>query len=57
MQEQLRQTFDGRVSFDEIERRLYSHDVGDVPAMVKLLIGKAVADAVVQPETERESVI
>ena len=53
----MRQTFDGRVSFDEIERRLYSHDVGDVPAMVKLLIGKAVADAVVQPETERESVI
>lgn len=56
LQEQLRQTFDGRVSFDEMERRLYSHDVGDVPLMVKPLLGKALADAVVQPKSEDELV-
>ena len=56
LQEQLRQTFRRRVSFDEMERRLYSHDVGDVPMMIKPFIGKAVADAVVQPKTEEELV-
>ena len=54
LQEQLRQTFDGRVSFDKVERQIYSHDVGDVPLMVKPLIGKALAAAVVQPQSEEE---
>ena len=54
LQEQLRQIFDGRVSFDKVERQIYSHDVGDVPLMVKPLIGKALAAAVVQPQSEEE---
>lgn len=56
-QEQLRETFRSRVSFDEMERRIYSHDVADIPKLVKPLIGKAVADAVVQPENEAELVL
>ena len=52
----LRQRFDGRVSTDLIERRIYSHDVGVMPPLVKPLIGKAVADAIVQPRDEAEIV-
>ncbi|OQW94547.1 MAG: Fe-S oxidoreductase [Beggiatoa sp. IS2] len=53
-QEQLREKFRARVSFDEMERRIYSHDVGDIPKLIKPLIGKSLADAVVQPENEAE---
>ena len=46
--------FAGRVSFDSFERMLYSHDVGEIPLMIKPLIGNTVPDAVVQPESEAE---
>ncbi len=52
----LRQRFDQRISTDLMERKIYSHDVGVMPPLVKPLIGKAVADAVVQPEGEDEVV-
>jgi Fe-S oxidoreductase/FAD/FMN-containing dehydrogenase len=39
-----------------MEREVYSHDVGVMPPLVKPLIGKAVADAVVQPRDEEEIV-
>jgi Fe-S oxidoreductase/FAD/FMN-containing dehydrogenase len=39
-----------------MERKLYSHDVGVMPTLVKPLIGNAVADAVVQPQDEDEVV-
>ncbi|MHB8895490.1 MAG: FAD-binding and (Fe-S)-binding domain-containing protein [Candidatus Geothermincolia bacterium] len=48
--------FDGRVSFDETERRLYGHDIGSIPGMVKPFTGRTVPDAVVQPESEQELV-
>ncbi len=52
----LREHFDGRVSTDLMERKIYSHDVGEMPPLVKPLIGKTLADAVVQPQQEQEIV-
>jgi len=52
----LRERFHNRVSTDPMERKIYSHDVGVMPSLVKPLIGKALADAVVQPESEEEVV-
>ncbi|HHS97965.1 MAG TPA: FAD-binding oxidoreductase [Chloroflexi bacterium] len=52
----LRERFHNRVSTDLMERKIYSHDVGEMPPLVKPLIGKALADAVVQPKNEEEIV-
>ncbi len=43
-----------RVTTDLDERRIYSHDVGTLPRLVRPLLGAALADAVVQPRTEAE---
>jgi hypothetical protein len=48
----LSKTFGARVSFDPVERMLYSHDVGDIPYLIKPLLGKTTPQAVVQPENE-----
>ena len=53
-QDDLRRKFGEWVSFDLEERRIYSHDVGVVPKLIKPLVGDATADAVVQPETEAQ---
>ena len=37
-----------------MERRLYSHDVGAIPSLIKPLIGDALPDAIVQPQNEAE---
>ena len=50
----LRERFDDRFSNDMMERKIYSHDVGMMPPLVKPLIGKAIADGVVQPQDEGE---
>ncbi len=50
----LGERFDRRVSTDLMERKIYSHDVGVMPPIVKPLIGKAIADAVVRPKDEAE---
>jgi Fe-S oxidoreductase/FAD/FMN-containing dehydrogenase len=50
----LRGTFGSRVSFHEIERKLYGHDIAVLPSLVKLLLGNTIPDAVVQPENEEE---
>jgi Fe-S oxidoreductase/FAD/FMN-containing dehydrogenase len=54
--EWLSQRFDDRVSTDLMERKIYSHDMGVMPPLIKPLIGRAVADAVVQPQDEGEIV-
>jgi Fe-S oxidoreductase/FAD/FMN-containing dehydrogenase len=41
-----------RARFDLRERRIYSHDTGVLPAAFRRLAGPALADGVVQPETE-----
>ncbi len=48
--EELEEIFGKMVSFDEIERKIYSHDVGVPPKIFKKVIG-GVADAVVKPES------
>ena len=41
------------ISFDKVERKLYSHDVGSVPKLVKPLLPGGVAGAVVRPRSEQ----
>jgi Fe-S oxidoreductase/FAD/FMN-containing dehydrogenase len=50
----LQRKFGERVTFDPVERRLYSHDIGALPHLVKPLVGNTTPDAVVQPESEAE---
>jgi FAD/FMN-containing dehydrogenase len=50
----LQGTFGTRVSFHEIERKLYSHDIAVLPSLVKPLLGNTIPDAIVQPENEKE---
>ncbi len=52
----LRERFDSRVNTDRLERQIYSHDVGVMPPLVKPLIGKSLADGIVQPRNEDEIV-
>jgi Fe-S oxidoreductase/FAD/FMN-containing dehydrogenase len=56
LQDELKATFGDRVSFDRIERKLYSHDIAAVPPLAKPLLGGKLADAVTQPTTEEELV-
>jgi len=44
------------VNFDKVERKLYGHDIGAMPSLVRPLIGSTIPDAVVQPESEEELV-
>lgn len=53
MWEELKKIFGDRVSFDEIERMVYGHDVASLPAAVEKLVLK-LPDAVVQPENAEE---
>ena len=48
--------FGDRVSFNKVERKLYGHDIAEVPSIIKPLVGKTIPDVVVQPETEDELV-
>ena len=52
----LAKKFGNRVSFDRLERKLYGHDIAVFPSLVKPVIGKAIPEAIVQPESEEELV-
>ncbi len=52
----LDRTFGERMTTRRVERKLYSHDIGEMPSLIKPLIGNPLADAVVQPATEEEIV-
>jgi len=54
LQQELRQMFGPRVNFDEMERKIYSHDVGVMPRLIRPIIGNPVSAAVVQPKSEDE---
>ena len=54
IREQLEEIFDSRVTFDPVERRLYSHDVGVFPRLVRPIIGNTMPAAVVRPHDEEE---
>ncbi len=53
MRQELERIFGDRVTFDRVERMLYSHDVANLPTAVEKMVLKT-ADAVVQPETADE---
>jgi Fe-S oxidoreductase/FAD/FMN-containing dehydrogenase len=46
--------FGARVNFSRTERKLYGHDIAEIPSLVKPLIGNTLPDAVVQPQSEEE---
>ncbi len=48
--------FGNRVSFNRTERKLYGHDIAEIPSLIKPLIGDTTPDAVVQPQSEEELV-
>ncbi len=52
----LTETFGDRMTTRRVERKLYSHDIGEMPSLIKPLIGTPLADAVVQPVSEAEVV-
>jgi Fe-S oxidoreductase/FAD/FMN-containing dehydrogenase len=54
LQQQLEGMFGPRVTFDRIERMLYSHDVGSLPGLIKPLVGNTLPAGVVQPLTEEQ---
>ncbi|MGD9375202.1 MAG: FAD-binding oxidoreductase, partial [Anaerolineae bacterium] len=56
LQQQLQEMFGPRVAFDQVERMLYSHDVGSLPSLVKPLIGSTQPAGVVQPTSEEQIV-
>lgn len=52
----LQETFGDRANFKRLERRLYGHDIAEIPSLIKPLIGDTTPDAVVQPVNEDEVV-
>jgi len=52
----LTKQFGDRVSFSNLERKLYGHDIAAMPTLIKPFIGKTIPDAVVQPQSEQELV-
>ena len=52
----LQSKYGARVSFRKTERKLYGHDIGAMPSMVRLIVGDTTPEAVVQPQTEEELV-
>lgn len=54
LNEYLKNKFQDRVTFDDVERMLYGHDIAAMPSLIKPLIGDTTPDAVVQPVSEEE---
>ena len=52
----MEECFEDRVTFDPLERKIYSHDIASMPKLVKPLIGDTMPDGVVQPSSEQEVV-
>ena len=53
----LEDKFGPRVNFRKTERKLYGHDIAEIPSLIKPLIGNTIPDAVVQPQSEEELVV
>ncbi|HWP96850.1 MAG TPA: FAD-binding and (Fe-S)-binding domain-containing protein [Syntrophomonadaceae bacterium] len=56
MESILKEKYGSRVCFDELERKIYAHDMGVMPSMVKPLAGNPVPKGIVQPLDEEELV-
>jgi len=56
LQQSLEEMFGPRVTFDDVERMLYSRDMSSLPSLVRPLVGHALAAGVVQPQTEEQGI-
>jgi Fe-S oxidoreductase/FAD/FMN-containing dehydrogenase len=54
--DKLTSLFGPRVTFERLERKMYSHDIAAMPKLIKPLVGNTIPDAVVQPENEEQLV-
>ncbi len=54
--DRLTDLFGPRVTFERLERKMYSHDIAAMPGLIKPLTGNTIPDAVVQPENEGQLV-
>lgn len=52
----LTERFGDRLNRSELERKIYAHDMGVMPSMVKPVIGNVIPDGIVQPVSEAELV-
>ena len=52
----LKAKFGERACFLPTERKLYGHDIAEIPSLIKPLVGNTTPDAVVQPQSEEELV-
>lgn len=52
----LQKIFGDRIKVDQVERKLYSYDVGALPSLIKPFVPVGTAGAVVRPMTEEEIV-
>jgi Fe-S oxidoreductase/FAD/FMN-containing dehydrogenase len=50
----LESKFGDRVTFSRTERKLYGHDIAEIPSLIRPLVGDTTPDAVVQPHSEEE---
>ncbi|MFH1757227.1 MAG: FAD-binding oxidoreductase [Pseudomonadota bacterium] len=50
----LEEKFGNRLSWHKKERKLYGHDIAEMPSLFKPLIGNTIPAGVVQPESESE---
>jgi Fe-S oxidoreductase/FAD/FMN-containing dehydrogenase len=55
-QEYLKTKFGERACFRRTERKLYGHDIAEIPSLIRPLVGNTTPDAVVQPQSEEELV-
>ena len=52
----LKEKFGDRVSFHKTERKLYSHDIAEIPRLIRPLVGNTTPEAIAQPVSEEELV-
>ncbi len=52
----LQQTFGDRFTTRRVERKLYGHDIAEMPSLIKPLVGSTLPAGVVQPASEEELV-
>ncbi len=55
-QQDLETTYGRRANFHKTERRLYSHDMSELPRLVLPLLGNTIPDGIIQPKSEQELV-
>ncbi|WP_368293407.1 FAD-binding and (Fe-S)-binding domain-containing protein [Dehalobacter sp. TBBPA1] len=54
--EDLKSIWGDRINFNALERKIYAHDMGVMPSMIKPFAGNPIPDGIVQPSSEDELV-